>query len=65
MRGNLSLARQTAAYRAQALEELGRGLRRGFNADLPLPDRLAELVRKIEELPRHSPPVSKGWSPEK
>ena len=50
MLGNVPLlSREIAACRAQVLAELGRRLREGYDAEQPLPDRLAELVRKIEQ----------------
>jgi hypothetical protein len=43
------LSREITACRAQVLADLGRRLREGYDAEQPLPDRLAELVRKIEQ----------------
>ncbi len=52
MRQNVpSLSRENTAYRAQLLADLGRRLRDGCNAEQPLPDRLADLLRRIEQLP--------------
>ena len=55
-RNGISLSRDNAAHRAQALALIGRMLREGYDAGQPLPDRLAELVSKIDRVPeRHLP----------
>ena len=55
-RNNVVYPRENAAHGAQVLAEIGRGLRDGYDAGQPLPDRLADLVRKIDQLPdRQSP----------
>jgi hypothetical protein len=46
---NASLSRENAANRTQMLAEIGRRLRKEYDAPLPLPDRLAALVKKIEQ----------------
>jgi hypothetical protein len=49
MRSKGILSSEKAARRAQILASIGRGLREGHDAAQPLPDRLADLVRKIEQ----------------
>jgi hypothetical protein len=49
MRRNGVLANENAAHRAQILASIGRGLRERHDAAQPLPDRLADLVREIEQ----------------
>lgn len=53
MRQNvLSLSREKRVYRAQVLAEMGRRLREAYTAEQPLPDRLVDLMRRIEQLPK-------------
>jgi len=47
MRGRLS--REKEAHREQMLTSIGRWLREEYDTAQPLPDRLAALVRKIEQ----------------
>ena len=47
MRGRLS--REKAAHREQMLTSIGRWLKEEYDTAQPLPDRLAALVRKIEQ----------------
>jgi hypothetical protein len=47
--GRNGVLAEKAAHRAQILASIGRGLREGHDATQPLPDRLADLVRKIEQ----------------
>lgn len=56
MRKNVPLSsREDTACRALVLAEVGRQLRARYEAEQPLPDRLAGLVRRIDQLPeRHS-----------
>jgi hypothetical protein len=48
-RNGVLLSSEKLAHRAQVLASIGRGLREGHDATQPLPDRLADLLRKIEE----------------
>jgi hypothetical protein len=48
-RNGVLLSSEKAAHRTQILASIGRGLREGHDATQPLPDRLADLVRKIEQ----------------
>jgi hypothetical protein len=41
--------REKAARRAEVRASIGRALRDLYEADKPFPDRLVELVRKIEQ----------------
>lgn len=50
-RNRVFLSRENAAHRARVLAEIGRRLREGYDAEQPLPDRLADLVRIIDQLP--------------
>jgi hypothetical protein len=43
------LLREKAAWRAEVRAAIGQALRKLYEADKPLPDRLVELVRKIKE----------------
>jgi hypothetical protein len=53
MRGlSASLERERAAHRAQMLALIGRLLREGYDTAQPLPDRLSDIVRKIERSER-------------
>jgi hypothetical protein len=45
------VSRENTAHRAQILAEIGRGLRERYDAEQPLPGRLANLVREIDQLP--------------
>jgi hypothetical protein len=47
-RNGVLLSHENAVHRARVLAEIGRGLREGHD-EQPLPDRLADLVRKIEQ----------------
>lgn len=50
MHGNIALRLQEiAAHREQILASIGRRLREEYDLPQPLPPRLAELVRKIEQ----------------
>ncbi len=48
-RNGALLSSEKAAHSAQVLASIGRGLREGYDAAQPLPERLADLVRKIEQ----------------
>lgn len=52
---NASLSRANAARRAQMLTSIGRSLREGYDTARPLPDRLAALVRRIEQSADQAP----------
>ena len=55
MRRDVSLlSRKNAACRAQVLAEIGQKLREGYDAEQPLPDRLADLMRRIDQLPERN-----------
>jgi hypothetical protein len=43
------LSPEKATHRARVLAEIGRGLREGYDATQPLPNRLADLVREIDQ----------------
>jgi hypothetical protein len=49
-RNGVLVAHENAAHRVRVLAEIGRGLREGHDAAQPLPDRLADLVREIDQL---------------
>ena len=48
-RKTILLSRGTAVQRSQVLGEIGRRLRERYELAQPMPDRLAELVGKIEQ----------------
>ncbi len=48
-RNGALLSSEKAAHSAQVLASIGRGLREGHDAAQPLPERFADLVRKIEQ----------------
>jgi hypothetical protein len=48
---NASLSREKAAQREQMLTSIGQWLKLEYDVAQPLPDRLSDLVRKIEQSP--------------
>ena len=48
-RNDVWILREQTAHRAQILASIGRGLRERHDAAQPMPNRLANLVKKIEQ----------------
>ncbi len=48
--------REAAVHRTEMLATIGRRLRETYDVAQPLPDQLADLVRKIEQLEGNSTP---------
>jgi hypothetical protein len=49
MRGNRASSREKAARATEVQASIGRAMRLVYDVSQPLPDRLSDLVRKIEQ----------------
>ena len=49
MRDSGSLSREKAAHREEMLTSIGQLLRREFDVAEPVPDRLSDLVKELEQ----------------